>query len=365
MDFSSRRRAVLRRCGKSRKIDALLVSEPVDVGYLSGFTGDSSVLLIAGPWACLVTDGRFGEQARGECPDIDVIVRTKGVFDVVGEVVKDRKVRNLAIQSGHMTVQWRGMLSEKLGSRRKIHDISGIVGLVRQTKDAEEIRCIRKAIRIAERALKDIISGGVKSIVRRTEQQLAARLEYRMRLFGASEAAFETIVAAGPHGSLCHYRPGSTVIRQGDPVLIDFGAKVDGYCSDLTRVLFMGKIPPKIAGIYKVVLQAQRAGIKQIRPGVSCKRVDSAARKVIETAGYGDKFVHSLGHGVGLQVHEAPALAQTSKARLRGGMIVTVEPGIYLPGVGGVRIEDDVQVTLDGHKKLSTLSRDINAMVVQ
>ncbi|MFW5839433.1 MAG: M24 family metallopeptidase, partial [Planctomycetota bacterium] len=177
--------------------------------------------------------------------------------------------------------------------------------------------------------------------------------------------AFETIVAAGAHGSLPHYRPGKTKIRPDQAVLIDWGAKVDGYCSDLTRVVFTGTIPPKIEEIYTVVLRAQKAAISAIKAQVSCKAVDAAARKIIEQAGYGEQFIHGLGHGIGLQIHEAPSVGRRSDKRLRQGMVVTVEPGIYLPGVGGVRIEDDVLVEANGQRKLTSLPKTLKTMVLR
>ena len=353
------------RAAAKAKIDALLISRPQDVTYLSGFTGEDSTLLMGRTWARLITDGRFDEQAAGECPDVDFHVRDGAMFDAVAEQVKGCKVRRLGIQADHLTVRGLELLRRKLGQRRTTHGVSGVVPALRAAKSREEVRAIRKAIRVAEQAFEQLLAGGAKAFVGRSERTLAAELDYRMRLAGAREPAFETIVAAGAHGSLPHYRPGPTVIRRGQAVLIDWGARVDGYCSDLTRVVFIGRIPPEIAEVYEVVLSAERAGIAAIRPGVACKTVDAEARKVIESAGYDDRFLHGLGHGIGLEIHEAPTLGRTSTVRLRSGMIVTVEPGIYLPGVGGVRIEDDVLVTPRGRRKLSSLPRDAAAMIVR
>ena len=186
-----------------------------------------------------------------------------------------------------------------------------------------------------------------------------------MRSAGAERAAFETIVAAGPHSALPHYRPGPTRIRRGDAVLIDWGAVVAGYCSDLTRVVFTGRIPPQLACIYEIVLRAQSAGAAAVKPGCRCEAADASAREVIAAAGYGEAFAHGLGHGIGLEVHESPRLGTRSRQRLAAGMVVTVEPGIYLPGVGGVRIEDDVVVTATGQRRLSRLPRRIEAMVLR
>ncbi len=247
----------------------------------------------------------------------------------------------------------------------KLKSVSGVMYELRAVKDDLEVKAIRRAVSIAQKAFKQLFGLGVKGWVGRSESDIAGQLEYFMRLSGAQGASFDTIVAAGPNGSKPHYRPGTRVIRRNEPVLIDWGAVVGGYCSDLTRVVFTGKIPPKVVEVYEVVLRAQKAGISAIRAGVACKSADKAARDVIDAAGYGDNFIHSLGHGIGRFVHEVPSLAGANKARLRSGMVVTVEPGIYLPGIGGVRIEDDILVTGDGPRRLSTLRRDISAMILQ
>ena len=359
-----RRRAAMKRCAAEGKIDALLVSRPVDVRYLSGFTGDDSMLLVGGSWASLITDGRFAEQATAECGGIDVHVRLGSLDAAVSQQVRRYKVRRLAIQDDHTTVRGRRSLAEKLPSKR-IRGVCGVVPALRMTKDAEEVRRIVAAVRVAERAFRELIAGGARALVGKTERQVAATLDYRMRLAGADSPSFETIVAAGPHASLPHYRPGSAVIRRGQEVLIDWGAKVRGYCSDLTRVVMVGRIPPKVAEIYGVVLRAQQAAMTAVRLGAACKTPDAAARKVIADAGYGEAFVHGLGHGVGLEIHEGPSLSRTQTRRLRSGMVVTVEPGVYLPGVGGVRIEDDVLVTAEGPRRLSSLPRTLAAMVLR
>jgi len=362
--YGSRRRAVLGRCAETDKVRAMLVSRPPDVRYLTGFTGEDSWLLFGGGWATLITDGRFAEQARRECPKIDVAVRTGAMEPEAAAAVKKRRIRRLAVQGTHMTVRAHQKLGEHL-PRVRLAPVADVVRKVRAVKADHEVRALRKAIRVAERAFKEFLAPGAKALVGRTERAAAARLDHLMRLGGASGPAFETILAAGRHGSLCHYRPGSTVIRRNQAVLVDWGARVGGYCSDLTRVIFTGRIPARIGEIYPVVLEAQRTGIATIRSGVACRTVDAAARAVIAAAGYGEAFRHSLGHGIGLEVHEAPGLARTQGGRLRSGMVVTVEPGIYLPGLGGVRIEDDVLVTRQGPKRLSALPRDIQAMVVR
>jgi len=342
----------------------MLVTRSEDVRYLCGFTGQDSWLVIGPGWARLISDGRFAEQAAGECGDIEVVLRKGRAIEEVVQCAKTHRVRRLAFQGVHMTVHARDTLAGAM-PRVKLISVSHVVRSLRAVKIDRELRAIRKAIRVAERAFGELLAGGAKAFVGQSERAVAAKLDYLMKAAGANGAAFPTILAAGAHGSHCHYQPGSTVIRRGQAVLIDWGARVDGYCSDLTRVIFMGRIPPKIAEIYDVTLRAQRVGIERIGAGVACKTVDAAARAVIDEAGYGQEFVHSLGHGIGLVVHEAPALSRTETCRLRSGMVVTVEPGIYLPGIGGVRIEDDVLVTRQGGRRLSRLPRDIEAMIVR
>mgnify|MGYP001319117326 CR=1 FL=1 len=362
---TAERRRGLVRLARKHKVQAMLVTRVEDVGYLSGFTGHDSWLLVGEEWsAILITDGRYDEQARLECPGLEVFVRPAGLAAAVKECLKGRGVRRLGVQKGNVTVGLHGALGQTLGTA-KVRASDDLVDQLRVIKDKQEVRAIERALRVAEQAFMELTGGGAKALIGRTERQIAAELEYRMRMLGADKPSFESIIAAGPNGSKPHYRPRDRVVRKGEAVLIDWGAMVDGYCSDLTRVVFTGTIPPKIAELYEIVLRAQQAGIAALSVGAACKKVDAAARQVVEDGGYGKQFVHGLGHGLGRQVHEAPSLARTSDTRLRCGMVVTVEPGIYLPGVGGVRIEDDVLVARQGPRRLSRLSRDLQAMVLR
>ena len=342
----------------------MLISKRQDVSYLSGFTGEDATLLVAPRWTVLITDGRFGQQGPRECPDIEVVIRKKGMAEAIRKTLTGRKVRRLGVQAGDLTAARLEAFTKVLGPNR-VKTLTDIVAPLRACKDDGEVRLIRKSAAVAGKAFERLTSRGPKAFVGRSEREVAAELEYLMRLEGADAAGFETILAAGRHACDCHYKPGSTKIRKGQIVLIDFGARVAGYISDLTRVVFTGKIPPKIGEIYEIVRNAQTAGINALRAGVSLKSPDTTARKVIADAGYGERFVHGLGHGIGLEVHEAPGLGTKGPGRLRNGMVVTVEPGIYLPGVGGVRIEDDILLTADGPKRLSTLTSDIRAMVLK
>lgn len=358
------RRSVALRKAITGKLQCLLVTRPEDVSYLTGFGGDDSALLLARGKACLLTDGRYKEWAERDCGDIDIDA-TGGISpQAVLKHLKGSGIRRIGIQAGYMTVAGKDALQKALGSK-KLLPADEIFQSLRQIKDETEIRAIRRAVRIAEQAMKQLTSRRAKWFVGRTEQQIAGELDYLMRQGGADRASFGTIVAAGPNGAMPHYCPGKRKVRQGESLLIDWGALAGGYCSDLTRVYFIGKIPPKLAAIYEVVRRAQDAAIKAIGPGRMGKSADKAARSLIAEAGYEKQFTHGLGHGIGRQVHEAPGIGGKTTARFKPGMIVTVEPGIYLPGVGGVRIEDDVLVTSSGRRRLSSLPRNIEAVVLR
>ena len=358
-----RRRRLVRGFDKAG-IDAMLVTTPANVRYLTGFTGEDSYLLVGRKLAILLTDSRFQEQARLECPALELYIRQGRMTDAVKAALHRRGVRRLGVESESITLGLHDKLSQLLGAN-KLRSTENLVGELRLTKDDSELVAIRKAIRVAQRAFLGLIARGRKALVGRTEAQLAGELEFRMRQEGASGASFPSIVASGAHAALPHYRPGGTAVKAGQAVLFDWGALVDGYCSDLTRVVFTGRIPPPIGQIYEVVLSAQKKGIAAVRAGRPANVVDAAAREVIAAAGYGQQFGHGLGHGIGLEIHEAPSLSPRAIGRLRRGQIVTVEPGIYLPGAGGVRIEDDVLVEVGRGVVLSSLPSDLQAMVLQ
>lgn len=360
----SRRLSYLRRLCRRRGVGAALLTDRRSVRYFSGFTGEDSFLLVGRRWARLLTDGRFAEQARIECPRLKAVVRSGRMINAIASALAGRRVRRLGIEGNDMTVAFKAVVDRGIAPA-KTKPFGGEIESLREVKDSGELSAIRRALRAAEGAFSALLGGGAKGFAGRTEREVAAELDYRMRLAGADGAAFETIVAAGPHAALPHYRPAGSRIRRGQPILIDWGAVVDGYCCDLTRVVFLGRIPPPIAQVYEVVLRAQAAGIRAVGPGVACGSADGAARAVIERAGYGKAFAHGLGHGIGLDVHEGPRVGRGTRQRLRAGMVVTVEPGVYIPGVGGVRIEDDVLVTPAGRRRMSSLPRDLKAMVLR
>jgi Xaa-Pro aminopeptidase len=341
-------------------IDALLVTNPRDISYLSGFRGEDAYLLVGRGKPVLFSDSRFEEELEALKPRVRVVIRRGPMNPVVKDVVEAAKIDSLGVQAEHMTVSVRSGLARVIGKRR-LRDTRGLVSRLRIIKDEHEVKWLRRAIRIQQDALKATIA---TVEVGQTEQEIDARLVYEMSSRGAGGASFPSIVAAQANGSLPHAVPGRTRVKANRPLLVDWGAKFEGYCGDLTRTFAVGRFPKRVTEIYDIVLEAQLAGIAAIRPGVRGVDVDAASRKIIEDAGYGKQFGHGLGHGIGLDVHEAPSLSTRSGDTLEPGMVVTVEPGIYLPGIGGVRIEDDVLVTERGHRVLSNYPKDRDSMVI-
>jgi len=359
---SARRRDQLRKLLKKQEANALLVTSETNVTYLTGFTGDSTFLLLTPTDAILISDRRYEEQLEDECPDLTLDIRGPGIkmTDATAEVIASAKVTELGIEAGSMTVKLHQKLSKAVGSTR-LHSTTGLVEELRQIKDKQEIAEIRRSIRMAERTFE-----AMRAALRadQSERMIAANMEHQIREFGGVGFAFTPIVGVGPRAALPHGRPSDKLVGESTFMLVDWGAQAGLYKSDLTRVLATGKIPAKLAKIHETVLAAQQAAIDMIRPGVQQVDVDTAARSTIEKAGFGKRFGHGLGHGFGLQIHEDPRMSTSSEGELKTGMVVTVEPGIYFPGWGGVRLEDDVLVTRDGHEVLSSLPKRLEECVV-
>jgi Xaa-Pro aminopeptidase len=339
---------------KHHECEAILVTCSENVRYLSGFTGEDSWLVVAPGRATLVTDSRFAEEAERACTACEIHVR-KGAL--AAETAGLLRIGGCAVgfEAADLSVKTVDDIRGLLKKRISLKATTGVVEALRVIKDDVEIAAVKAAIRCAERAFRTALSE-VRSDI--TESAFAAALEYHMRLLGAAGAAFPTIVAADPDSSLPHAKPGNARICGAASFLVDWGARVDGYNSDLTRVISTGTVSPRMSRVCRTVRAAQKAAIKAVKPGVSAAGVDALARKVITDAGFGEFYGHGLGHGVGLAVHEGPALSPRAAGRLRAGMIVTVEPGIYLPGEGGVRIEDMVLVTSRGAEVLTHVARE-------
>lgn len=358
----------LRRVIADLGLAHLLISNPKDVGYLTGFLGGDSYLVLPAlthkaPRPVIISDFRYKEELDELSPVADVFIRTKSMTEAVGEVLgagaPGSESAKLGVQAEHMTIAERAAIARKLGSKRLV-DTHGLVPRLRIIKDDAEIALIKKAAKIQQEALEAVLPT-IK--VGQTEAEVAGNIEAEMKRRGSSEPGFQTIVAVGAASSLPHYRPQQKKIAAGKPILIDWGAVYRGYHSDMTRVFCIGKWPGKIVDIYKVVLEAQELAAKALAPGKTTAEIDAVARKHIHAAGFGEFFGHGLGHGIGLNAHEEPRLTNMlAPTRLEPGMVVTIEPGIYLPGVGGVRLEDDHVLTDakgGGSANLCSMKKDL------
>jgi Xaa-Pro aminopeptidase len=359
--FEQRRKKLARAAGQLGT-DAILVTDFTNVTYLTGFTGDDSYLLVGENLAVLLTDPRYTQQAGEECPGLDLAVRRPGdhLVGLLAKVLQRARINTLAVEAMAMTLHLRDRIQAAV-PRISLLPCSGLVEQLREVKDKEEVAEIREAIGLSEQAFR-VIRAALRP--EQTEREIAYELEHQIRRFGGAGCGFPPIVAVGPRAALPHAVPTEQPVSAGDLLLIDWGATARLYCSDLTRLLVTSRISPKLERIYGVVLTAQERAIAAIRPGALMSEVDAAARDVIVKAGYGKYFGHGLGHGFGLQIHEAPRLAAHQDRPLKAGMVVTVEPGIYLPQWGGVRIEDDILVTRDGHEVLSQLPKALDECIV-
>jgi Xaa-Pro aminopeptidase len=343
------------------EIDALLVTKLANVRYLTGFTGSAAMLLVAPDHALFVTDGRYTEQSKEQ-------LGAAGVDDEVRiEIGLTASAQRAALASSVSTGSRLGLEDHSVtwaDQRAFVATFEGVdlvpagelVEDLRRVKDQGEVDRVRRACTIADEAFQSLLprlGGGI------TERQFALELEFAMRELGASGNSFDPIIASGPNGAKPHARPSDRVIGRNELVVCDFGCIVDGYCSDMTRTVSVGDPGAEARRVYEVVLASQQAGRALVASGVACADIDRASREVIEAAGWADAFSHSTGHGVGLEIHEAPRVAATGRDTLLVGDVVTVEPGVYLPGVGGVRIEDTVVVTATGSEPLTLTPKDL------
>ncbi len=355
----------LEGCG----VDALVVTNLANVRYLSGFTGSAGVVVVTGKTALLTTDGRYRTQSAEQVESVglagaleiaigngeDQRAAVAGALGAAGAARVGLEAEDV---SWAASKRWREVFGPAEGV-----PVTGAVEALREVKDAGELYRMARAAAIADGALAEVLPmlADVDSS-RLTEEQFALALDTAMRRGGAEDRAFDTIVAVGPNSAKPHHRPSATVLTRGQPMVVDFGATFEGYRSDMTRTFWLGGEPTgEMARVFEVVRESQAAGVAAVRAGVGAKDVDTVCREVIGAAGWADRFEHGTGHGVGLDIHEAPTVSQQGTAILAVGTVVTVEPGVYLPGTGGVRIEDTLVVTEDGSRSLTGFTKDVAA----
>jgi Xaa-Pro aminopeptidase len=365
------RHKMIRDAMKEMKLDGFLLTHQPDLAYLTNFTGDDSVGLITEKDFFLVSDFRYQEQAEMEAGWLKVSIREGKMSDALATAMAQAKVSRVGFEANFTAFGQIHAIDKAVKELKEptpppnieLVPVENVMTNIRKVKDDHEIDLIRKSVAIAEEAFEAILS---EITAGQTENHLAGMLVFELRSRGASNSSFPVIVAAGANSSLPHYRPTDALVQRDQPLLLDWGALHKGYCSDLTRTLMIGRVGAKMKQIYKVVYEAQQAAIKFLRPGVTTMQADRVARDVIEKAGYAKQFGHGLGHGIGLEIHELPTMRKNGgDEELRPGMVVTVEPGIYIPGEGGVRIEDDVLITHSGCEVLSSLDRSFEGCHVE
>ncbi len=351
--------ASLQRKLAQKKYDAILISQPENRQYLSGYTAhDSSItessgylLILKKGSPLLLTDSRFQLQAEKECPAFEVVIYKKGMLNLLEKLAASFKIKRLAFESEYFLFS-QALELQKICKNKGITPVPSkdLIEKLRVQKNHDELSKIRRSVTLNEKVFQKVFKGLKPGV---SEIDIALRIEAMMRKYGAERPSFETIVASGPNGALPHAVPSRRKIRTGEPIVIDMGLVLDGLCSDMTRTVVLGPSDAFTRNIFKIVRQAQLKALQTIKAGVQCCAVDKAARNIIKKKGYGDNFGHGLGHGVGYAVHEAPSLSPRSRKKLKAGMVVTVEPGIYIPDWGGVRLENMAVVQNNGIELLN------------
>ena len=351
--FEQRRRTVVEGLA-DRNLDALLVSLSPNLRYLSGFTGSNGALLITSGESIVFTDSRYEIQAARETSCRVRIAKGPVLMDVISSIAR-RRLRRIGYEPARMTCEYFESLKGHLPTTASLVAAGGWIESLRMVKSPEELELIRHSVEINSQAFERTVARTRPGM---REEDLAAELEYRMRKLGAEKPSFDTIVAGGDHSALPHAQPGKARLERG-LVVIDMGAMFEGYASDMTRMLHIGAPGPKAKRMHRAVLEAQLAAIDAVRPGARTASIDAAARRVLKGFGLDRAFTHSTGHGLGLEIHEPPRLGKKDKLRLQAGMAITIEPGAYLEGFGGVRIEDTVVVTSAGCRILTPTSKEL------
>jgi Xaa-Pro aminopeptidase len=357
------RLAALSRALETTYIDFLLVSHPANIRYLCGFSGSAGLLLVGPNGATLFTDGRYTAQAKAEVIGTRVVICRKPLFMAVGQWLKSRRKTarpfTVGIEPEHMTVAARNRIAGLLDAKMRLKPAPPLIEQARMIKDGDEIAALRRAVLLGT-SLFDTVLENVQPGVKETD--VAASMEFKARQSAAEGMSFETIIASGRRSALPHGRASGAPISSGGFVVCDFGVILGGYCSDMTRTLYVGRPPEQARGFYHAVREAQQAALEAVRPGVAVGEVDRAARKLLKKAGLGRYFTHSTGHGVGIEIHEPPRIAAGESEVLRTGMVITIEPGAYVPGKWGVRIEDMVLVTEHGPEVLTPTTKELIAI---
>ena len=349
-----RRSALIPTLGE-RSVDAILITRLPNVRYLTGFTGSNAQMIVTDRTSVFFTDGRYIEQSRHEVPDAERVTYLGAFEEPLAEVCERLGIERLGFEAHDVTVDGLEKL-KAASSGVEFIAVGDPVGRLRWVKDDQEMESLREAQACTDRAFEDILD--ILS-VGMTERQVSLELEHALRRAGADGLSFESIVAFGEQAAEPHHRPTHRVLEEGDVIKIDFGGLFGGYHADMTRTIAFGAPPPELRKIHDIVREAQQAGIDSVRPGVTGGEVDAAARHVIEDAGYGPRFSHGLGHGVGLEIHEGPNFARGGEDVIPLGAVMTVEPGIYVPGLGGARIEDMVEVVEDGCRVIGSSIREL------
>jgi Xaa-Pro aminopeptidase len=344
----------LREALEETGIDAILITNEFSRRYMTGFTGTAGVAIVSKKDAVFITDFRYTEQAASQVKDFRIVQHTATLMEEVANQVMNMEIKSLGFEKDHVTYASYELYKHVL--QADLVPVSGLVEKIRLKKTEEEITIIKAACRIADEAFEHIVTYIKPGM---TELDVSNELEFFMRKLGASSSSFDTIVASGVRSALPHGVATDKVIELGDFVTLDFGAVYNGYISDTTRTLAVGEPSEKLKEMYQVVLDAQLLALEKVKPGMTGKEADAIARDYIASKGYGEAFGHSLGHGIGLEVHEGPGLSSRSEIVLEPGMIITIEPGIYLPNIGGVRIEDDALVTENGLEKLTHSTKEL------
>lgn len=349
------RQARLRNQLEKDRLPLLLVTSLVNIFYLTGFQGSAGVAIVGPSDLILFVDPRYTLQAREQACGVEVLEAKRGLLRAAAAWLSRRRVRKVGYEPAHLACAEFDRLAKETCSGVTFKPAGGLIEELRAVKDQDEVAKIRGAGRLTAEVFEEVLTQ-VRPGVR--ESDLAAEIEYRMRLKGADGAAFETIVASGPRGAFPHARPSRKLLEKHDLVIFDLGAILSGYAADMTRTVCLGEPARRIRRLYNLVAAAPQRAIETLRQGIRAGQVDAVARRFLEARGVGKYFTHSTGHGVGLEIHEAPRLGRGEKTRLRAGCVVTVEPGIYLEGMGGIRIEDTVLVGADGAEILTPAPKD-------